>query len=292
MSELGPAVAGSWYPASTHALRQEVDRLLEANPAPEPCAGVRAVIAPHAGYVYSGATAARVFAGLRDQPVDRVVLLGPSHYVGFAGAVLTRAGRYRTPLGGFELDLRAAEELAVKPGLEFDDGPFGPEHSLEAEIPFLQRVVPDGCKLLPILVGARSTAADVGRLSEALSALQTPDTLFVISSDFTHFGPRFGYVPFRDELPRRIEGLDMGAVERILSGDAAGFREYVDETGATICGRHAIDLLLRILPSGTETELAAYDTSGRMTGDWEHSVSYAGLVFREPASTGMSDPSR
>jgi hypothetical protein len=110
-----------------------------------------------------------------------------------------------------------------------------------------------------------------------------PDTLVVVSSDFTHFGPRFGYVPFESDVPNRIRELDMGAVRLIEALDAGGFERYVLETGATICGRDAIDVLLRALPRGVVGKLAAYDTSGNLAGDWDHSVSYAALTFREAA---------
>ena len=104
----------------------------------------------------------------------------------------------------------------------------------------------------------------------------------MISSDLTHYGPRFNYVPFRHDVPKRIRQLDMGAVERILAWDLAGFEAYVEKTGATICGRNAIRVMLDLFPDGLQGELAAYDTSGRITGEWDHSVSYASLAFREP----------
>ena len=108
------------------------------------------------------------------------------------------------------------------------------------------------------------------------------ETLVDASTDFTHFGPRFGYVPFRDRVPERVRALDMGALDAILRLDRAGFVDYVDRTGATICGRRAVEVLLA-LGEGFVATLDAYDTSGRMTGDWEHSVSYAAVSLRAPA---------
>jgi hypothetical protein len=106
----------------------------------------------------------------------------------------------------------------------------------------------------------------------------------VVSSDFTHYGPRFGYVPFDKDVPEAIERLDLGAVQPIVDLDAPGFERYVRETGATICGHAAISVLLRLLGGETTGRLDAYDTSGRITGDWGHSVSYAALSFHGPAS--------
>jgi AmmeMemoRadiSam system protein B len=107
-----------------------------------------------------------------------------------------------------------------------------------------------------------------------------PETLVVVSTDFTHYGPRFSFVPFEEDVPERIRQLDMGAVDRILASDRRGFESYVKDTGATICGHRAIDVLLSLLPGDLETALVAYDTSGRITNDWDHSVSYASLVFQ------------
>jgi hypothetical protein len=281
---VGPAVAGSWYPASREALRREVSRLLREAAAigtPGGWAGETpaALIAPHAGYIYSGTVAAAGFRLLEARPVALVLLLGPSHYEAFDGATLPASAAYRTPLGDVPIDAGVVERLARRPGIRITDRPFGTEHSLEAELPFLQEVLAPGWRLVPVLVGAGSTRAGLDQVAAALGDLLGPDTLVVVSSDFTHFGPRFGYVPFHDDIPRRIRELDLGALERILAGDRRGFESYVRDTGATICGRDPIAVLLRLLPEACPAALVAYDTSGRMTSDWAHSVSYASVVF-------------
>jgi AmmeMemoRadiSam system protein B len=288
---LGPVVAGRWYPADGGSLGREIDRLIDdagragADAGRSPGA-VRALLAPHAGYVYSGAVAARGFRQILGESYDRVVLLGPSHYAAYAGAAMPDAERYRTPLGEIELDTACIAELSARPGLHVDGAPFEPEHSLEMEIPFLQRTLAPGWKLLPLLIGATSSADDLNRVAEALAPLVGPGLLLVVSSDLTHFGQAFRYQPFDKDVPARIEALDMGAVQRMLALDATGFASYVRETGATICGRMAIDVLLRTLPPDSVGRLEAYDTSGRITGDWESSVSYASVVFCE---TGGAD---
>ena len=281
---LGPTVAGTWYTDEPVALARQIDGFLDAaRDDADPGRPVRALIAPHAGFTYSGAVAGRGFAWLRGARFDRVLLLGPSHHAGFPGAAAPAADVYRTPLGEIDLDSEAIAALARRPAFRIDDSPFRPEHCLEAEILFLQRALRPGWSLLPLLVGAGSTADDSTTVAESLKLWITPETLIVVSSDFTHFGPRFRFIPFQDELPRRIEELDMGAVERILACDTTGFADYVQRTGATICGRDAIGVLLRLLPPGLEATLTAYDTSGRMTGSWDHTVSYASMIFREPA---------
>ena len=286
---LGPAVAGTWYPADGRALERQLDgffRDAAADTADEdaPAAKVAALIAPHAGFVYSGLVAAKGFAQLGDDAFERVILLGPSHYAAFDGAIVTDASVYRTPLGEVPIDTEASDTLQGRDGFRLENGPFRPEHCLEAEIPFLQLRLRPGWRVLPVLVGRLGASVRAGSLAAGLRPLLGPDTLVVVSSDFTHYGPRFQYVPFEDDIPRKLEKLDLGAVEHILAWDAAGFEEYVSRTGATICGSNPIRLLLDLVPDGLAGRLAAYDTSGRITGDWGHSVSYASLVFRSAAA--------
>jgi AmmeMemoRadiSam system protein B len=279
---VGPAVAGTWYPGDGPSLARAVDGYLEAAE-PQAQAGGRVIglIEPHAGYVYSGAVAGRGFRAVRGCRYARVIVIGPSHYEGFRGAALPDAEVYRTPLGDVPLDRKAIETLARNPRFTIASRPFHPEHSLEAEIPFLQRALEPGWRLLPVLVGAGTSGTVAQEVADALRAIAEPATLVVVSSDFTHYGPRFGYVPFKEDVPNRLRTLDMGAVRLAEALDADGLETYVRETGATICGRDAIGVLLRLLPRGTTGSLAAYDTSGNLTGDWHHSVSYAALTFRE-----------
>jgi AmmeMemoRadiSam system protein B len=279
---LGPSVAGTWYPSDARKLEQQVDGFLRASGESQTSAGAPcpvAFISPHAGFVYSGAVAGACFARLEGRRARRVLLLGPSHYAAFQGGCLPAAGALRTPLGSVPIDRPAVERLADAEGFHVDDDPFGPEHCLEAELPFLQRSLEPGWSVVPILLGGGSRDRSVSRVIDALAPLADADTLVVVSSDFTHYGPGFGYVPFRELVPERIRQLDMGAVDRILDLDREGFRRYVSDTGATICGRVGIDVLLGLLDPDASAELVAYDTSGRMTGDWSHSVSYAGLSF-------------
>lgn len=279
MSTLPPAVAGSFYPASRAQLARDVEGRLDRVDVASGAPAVRALIAPHAGYAYSGDVAASVFAPLRGRPIERAIVIGPSHHFGFAGAVVPESDRMATPLGEVAIDRDAIEALEAS-GVRRSDQAFRPEHAVEVEIPFLQRALPPGWTIVPILVGSFGGPGHADRLADAVRPLLTPGTVLVVSSDFTHYGPRFGYVPFKDRVQERLHDLDLGAVRLIEAGDAAGFEAYLERTGATVCGRRAIDVMLRLLPAGSRPELATYDTSGAMTGDWEHSVSYAGLLVR------------
>jgi AmmeMemoRadiSam system protein B len=281
MIALEAAVAGSWYPARRDELASLVDRLLDGAEPRGPSAGgsVSAVIAPHAGYAFSGGVAASAFTALTEVAPSRALLLGPSHYYGFAGAAVPDAAiAQKTPLGESPLDRPGLERLRAA-GFRADDRVFAREHALEAEVPFLQRRFGCDLPLLPILLGGGTAGDDLDGVAAALSPLIDERTIVVVSSDFTHYGPRFDYVPFTDEVPERLRELDLGAVSEISRGDSAGFSGFVSRTGATICGHRAIEVLLRVPLGRRGGTLLAYDTSGRMTGSWDHSVSYASIAF-------------
>jgi AmmeMemoRadiSam system protein B len=279
-SVLGPAVAGSWYPRDRDELAVLVDGLLEnaAERAAIPAVAVTALIVPHAGFAYSGTVAAAAFARLRGRTIDRVVLLGPSHHFGFRGAAVPKAATAcGTPLGVLPIDREAVSALSLSACFRADDRMFEREHALEAELPFLQRVLPAGVAIVPILMGGGATSDDTARVADAVSPLLRPSALLVVSSDFTHFGPRFDYVPFTRDIPARLRELDLRAIAAIEAGDAEAFSRCVVATGATICGHRAIEVLLRLPIVPGAARLLEYDTSGRMTGSFDHSVSYAAI---------------
>jgi AmmeMemoRadiSam system protein A len=123
-----------------------------------------------------------------------------------------------------------------------------------------------------------------------LRGLMDPETLVVASSDFTHYGPNYRFVPFREDVPKRLETMDKGALEAMRKGGAEGFREYVKETGATICGREAVTLLLEMQPADAGLHLLKYDTSGRITGDYSNSVSYMSIAMTGAWEKGSPVP--
>jgi len=279
---LGPAVAGSWYPADPGRLADAVGRALDDAGGPDAPRRVRGVVAPHAGLVYSGRVAAHAFAALSGAAPRRVVLVGPSHHHGFHGLVVPESGALATPLGAVPVDAAAVERLAGHARVRRDDRPFLPEHALEIELPFLQTVLEPGWTVVPILTGLDVRGSVADDLAAAVAEAAGDDALWVASSDFTHHGPRFGYVPFRDDVERRLRELDRSVIGPAADRDVARFEATLDRTGATVCGRHAIGLLMRALPPAVGGEEVAYDTSGGLTGDWTHSVSYAAIRYEEP----------
>lgn len=279
---LAPAVAGTWYPARRDELAGAVDRLLDdAGARATPASGrAWAVVAPHAGYAYSGPVAASALRSLAGAAPRRVVLLGPSHHFGFAGAAIPEAAvAQRTPLGDLPLDREALGVLAESTGVRRDDEVFAPEHALEVEVPFLQRLFDPAPMLVPVLFGGRATLEEARGVARALLPLVDDRTVVVASSDFTHYGPRFGYVPFVSDVPARLRALDLEAAGTIAAARGDAFARLVAATGATICGRRAIDALLALLDAKPPGAVLEYDTSGRIAGDWSHSVSYASIAF-------------
>ena len=180
------AVAGSWYPGSAHALAAAVDRHL-ASATRDVDGDLVALIAPHAGLVYSGPVAAHAYRLLRGRTFDVVVLVGPSHFVGFEGVSVYRTGGYATPLGVADIDTGTADALVdATPVVRDYPAAHGREHSLEMQLPFLQHLAP-GVPIVPLLMG-HQTAATAHALGGALaSTLSGRRALIVASTDLSHY---------------------------------------------------------------------------------------------------------
>ncbi len=281
-------LAGTWYEAQPGRLKAQLDLYLrKAEPGDHP--PVYAVVVPHAGYAYSGECAAVGAKAIAAHPnLRRVVVLGFSHRIHLPNGVSIPASEthYRSPLGEIPLDTEAIAGLLQQPLIRDVPSTRRGENSVEMQLPLLQVALAGrDWSLIPVTLGQLDRNAR-GEVAAALKPLMTDDTAMVVSSDFTHYGPDFGYVPFRNDIEANLRRLDGGAIERILAGDAEGFAVYCNETGATICGQDSIGVLLRMLPEVYEAQELAYDTSGRSTGDFSHSVSYATLgFFRKEAAT-------
>jgi len=274
-------LAGRWYPGTASGLRAGVEQLLAAAVPASPPGALLGLVVPHAGYAYSGRAAAAGYACAAGGGYERVVLLAPSHYTGFRGVAVLDVDGFETPLGVVPVD--RAGRAHLRDAALVDDRPeaFENEHALEIQLPFLQLVLP-AATVVPALVGDLGPG-DAAALGSVFAGLAGDRTLFVVSSDFVHYGWRFDYVPFpsagAEAVRTGLHGLDMGAIERVCRGDGAGFERYVAETGATICGRHPIEVFLAMPPVPHCGHLVTYYTSLDVTGDFEHVVSYASIVF-------------
>ncbi len=280
-------IAGSWYPKDPEALRRLLEETLEKVPAPDPAETGRliAVVVPHAGYAYSGFTAAHAYKWIQQRRPKRVLMIGPSHYASFRGVSFGDFESYETPLGRVAVDPAGRKILEACPLVGFHPEAHGKEHSLDIQVPFLQVIFPESPpSILPLLVG-RLEEEDYPALARCLNGLLDKETVLVVSSDFTHYGPRFGYVPFPYEggVAEKIRHLDQGACDKILDLDREGFLSYHEATGITVCGCRPIALLLELLPEDTRPANLYYATSGQLTGDYRNSVSYYSLAFTRRA---------
>lgn len=255
-----PAVAGLFYPDDSAQLRGELESLLAAEPADGPCP--KALIVPHAGYVYSGPVAAKAYARLRGaQGIRRVLLVGSAHRVSFAGLALPEADAFATPLGEMTLDREGLQSLAALPFVQFSDLPHAQEHSLEVQLPFLQVVLGE-VGLLPALAGEASVEEMVA-LFEALWG--GPETLILVSSDLSHFLPY--------EEARHMDGETCRMIENL---DSRGWRPE------RACGALPILGLLEVARRrGMAVETLDLRNSGDTAGGREQVVGYGAWAFTE-----------
>ncbi len=264
------AVAGMFYPASPVELRQQVDSLLaEAASRVRPPVP-KALIAPHAGYVYSGPIAASAYAALGEasRRIRRVVLLGPAHRVAVRGLAAPGVERFETPLGEVAVDLDALAALRDLPQVVASPQAHAAEHSLEVQLPFLQRLLGD-FRLVPLAVGAAS-AENVAQVLETLWG--GDETLIVVSSDLSH------YLPYDS-----ARTVDRATIDRLLRLD-----ETLDHEQA--CGATPINGLLRVARRrGLRAELLDLRNSGDTAGDRRHVVGYAAVAFAPAAAAAEAD---
>ncbi len=285
------AKAGTWYEGKADKLKKQIDAYFQAARPPSEPGTLRAVISPHAGYLYSGQTAAFGYKLVRKGKTKRVIVLAPSHYERFEGGSILDVTHYETPLGRIPLDRKACDEILRHAHFTSIPSAHRDEHSLELQLPFLQVALPEGFELIPILIGGLDSSW-YEEMAKCLLPYWDESTLLVASSDFTHYGRNFGYTPFKTDIPENLEKLDRGAVQEILELNEKGFSAYVKKTGATICGRKPIAVLLTMAASREiKADLLDYTTSGKLTGDYTNSVSYASIGFFEAdgGDPGASD---
>ncbi|MGD0497233.1 MAG: AmmeMemoRadiSam system protein B [Bryobacteraceae bacterium] len=281
--------SGSWYPAAASELEHLLDGLFEQSRRRNPFLfpdGLGYVV-PHAGPAYSGTVAAAVYRAIQQQKPERVVLLAFPHQGGLRGVAAPDARAIATPLGEVEIDPAFGGFPAVAEERVCD-------HSFEIQLPFLQRAAP-GARVTPLYVG-RIRDAERDAAAEALAAAWRPGVVFLASSDFTHYGRNFGFMPFPADhaVAGRLRDLDYECIEAAATLDPAPFLETLEQTGATVCGSGPISLLLgvmRRLDGALYQAVLDYQTSGEITGDFHTSVSYAALGYfpRKAFDLGAGD---
>lgn len=273
-SDVRPSpIAGQWYPGDRDRLIAMVDRFMERAPQVAIDGQIVGLVAPHAGYIYSGPVAGCAFALVRGMSFERVVVVSPMHYLYSAPILTTAHEAYATPLGTVPVDHKALEALAQRVRLSAirDDE----EHSLEIELPFLQRALKEPFVLVPLMLRDQSytTAEALGKaLAEVIGSDNHSKTLLVASSDLSHF--------YSDE---RARALDRLMLERIEAFDPQGVIRIEDEGKAFACGRAAIaTVLVAARALGADAvKIVGYGTSADATGDRQRVVGYgAAAIYR------------
>ncbi len=257
-----PAVAGMFYPADPGVLRREIDAYMAAVTVPY-LEGVRAVIAPHAGYVYSGPVAAyayRLLSAQHSRP-GRIIIMGPSHRSWFPGVALADVDGFATPLGTQPVDRAFVKALTESQDLfSAVNAPHTPEHCLEVQIPFIQTVFPD-VPVVPMLFGETDPIA-VGR---ELDRILEDTDLIIISSDLSHYHDN-----------RMAHTIDRQFLDALLAGDRQGVLK------GEACGQAPALALMTIAESRNwHPQLLDYRTSGDTSGNTRQVVGYAAVAYTE-----------
>jgi len=255
-----PAVAGLFYPDDPIVLQQQLEGFLSQERHVE--TSPKALIVPHAGYIYSGPVAASAFSQLipiRDQ-IERVILLGPAHRVGFRGLAATSAEYFSTPLGLVRIDQQAMNDILSLPQVRVFDDAHREEHSLEVQLPFLQAVLRKDFALIPLVVGE----AGADEIAEVIEKLWGgPETLLVISSDLSHYQDY--------DTARRLDSATSAAIEQ-LNPQGLDYRQA--------CGRNPISgLLVAARHHHLQVKTLDLRNSGDTAGSRDRVVGYGAYVF-------------
>jgi AmmeMemoRadiSam system protein B/AmmeMemoRadiSam system protein A len=281
----GPVVAGAFYPGGAAALADDVDRYMEAAGAAKLDGELVALISPHAGYVYSGGVAAHAYVLLRQRSFDTVIVVAPSHRFGFAGASVYGGDGYATPLGVVPVDRELADAISsASPTLRYEPRAHLGEHSLEVQVPFLQRAL-GGFRMVPIVMGGQSES-DAQLLADALAAAVRERSgmgriLLVASTDLSHF---HGY--------EEAVALDSVVLDAVNAFDPEGLLGALGRGDCEACGggpMAAVMMAARTLGADTARVLK-YANSGDVTGDMTQVVGYMAAALTKSGAGGTGSP--
>lgn len=267
-----PVVAGTFYPADRVTLQRDVDRYLAAVPAfPVTEGRLLALLVPHAGYIYSGPTAAFSYARLRGKEISTVILIGPSHQAPVRGAAVYDSGSWETPLGAVRINSTLARSLvSQKDEVISSQASFAREHSLEVQIPFLQRTLKE-FTIVPILIG-QPTQASYRFLADRIATILREDekVILVISTDFSHYYDR-----------ATAEAKDKPALKSLQRMALAEFEGLISSRKSELCGDGATLYGLSAARGAGATfgTLYNYADSGEASGDTKKVVGYGAMGF-------------
>lgn len=293
-----PSAAGAHYPAEPEKLLSTLQELYARADAPELSSHLAAVIASPSPYGLAGAISAHAFKNLKPGQYERVIVIAPSHGISFENCSIPAVDVYLTPLGPVPLDAPALRYILFSPlfqahqvrydNKKVEERVHEYEYAIEALLPYLQERLQE-FKLVPILVGdlrdpqGRVSENTISAIADVIRPIINKRTLVVVSSNFTHYGAVYGHQPADENALDAIARLDRRAFEALLALDLTAFRTYLEETNNIIDGRECIQIMLNLLPPGTQSRILAYETSAALTGQTAQSVSYAAFTFHDPS---------
>jgi MEMO1 family protein len=267
-----PAVSGTFYPGNPKVLRKDVETYLRGAGEVKAGGDVTGIIAPHAGYMYSGQVAAYGFKAISGAKYDTVVVIAPSHRARFEGVAILDRGSYRTPLGLVDVDEEAAADLMKQNntvGTLMEAHRY--EHALEVQLPFLQ-VVLEGFKIVPLIMGSQS-AEMCERLASSISGAakgRTKRFLVVGSTDLSHYHPQKQAVELDNVVVRHLEAFDAKGMVRDLE------KERLEACGA---GPMITAMMVSKSLGAKKSRVLKYATSGDVSGDTSSVVGYVSCIF-------------
>eukprot|EP01022_Parablepharisma_sp_SALTPOND_P028313 TRINITY_DN70785_c1_g1_i1.p1 TRINITY_DN70785_c1_g1~~TRINITY_DN70785_c1_g1_i1.p1 ORF type:complete len:366 (+),score=26.85 TRINITY_DN70785_c1_g1_i1:104-1099(+) len=284
--------ADSWYPRNPISLKNLFEAFITP-PTPPPNGKVKAIISPHAGYTYCADIACQAYSYILGQSYKRVIVMGPAHRASISGCGLTKCVGLDTPLGELKVDSEEIAKLSRLKGFQsLTYRQDEEEHSIEMQLPLLKYMLNNKAKIVPIVVGDLREDQEKHFGEIMAGYFEDDDTLFVVSSDFCHWGLDFDYMYYKKEdgpIYSCIERLDRDGMKAIESGKVNKFYKYMKETENTICGRHPIAILLHALEKSkvnAKVKFVGYKQSTKVEHPSESSVSYAaGYVLKHQQQT-------
>lgn len=280
-----PAVAGAFYPAEPDVLRAEVDKFLANATSTKKEVPVLGLIVPHAGYQFSGGVAGFSYKVLENEKIDTVILIGNSHQEYFDGISIFPQGFYQTPLGKVEIDSDLAQVLtAESKRIFFRETAHSKEHSLEVQLPFLQKVLED-FKILPIIFGNSPNEGYKVVAQALLKHAKGKKVVFVASSDLSHYPP--GELAREADL-KTLEAISTGSIENLENTIKELESQNIPQAVTFACGVDAIKTVMAVAAGlgANKIEILKYQNSGDVSGDTSQVVGYGAVAFyKQPGKT-------
>lgn len=279
LTDLRPSpIAGTWYPADPHRLRKMLQGFLDAARLPDGLGQVQGIVVPHAGYIYSGATAAHAFKVLEGQAFQQVIIISPSHHHASHPVLSSGHAAYQTPLGPIEINKDALAKISrslAAEGIELGLVRNDQEHSLEIELPFLQMVLPAGFQLIPLMQVAQTEKLGQALKTAILAYLEKAgkSTLLVASSDLSHF--------YSQDQAQRLDGRIAAAIEGM---DSKMLYRLQRDGQAEACGLGPMATVIETCAAlgASQAAILDYRTSAAASGDTRSVVGYLSAVFSRP----------